>query len=671
MAAPAALPAVVAGALLAAPALASADTSSTLTLAGTSDISDSGLVANLIQPDLTAQYPQFTFKYVGSATGAAIGSAESATGGPSALIVDAASLENQFVAGGYSYENQYGSAIFTNDFVLAGPERDPAGVSSNGAHNVAQAFADIAAAGNEGKATFYTRGGATNASSATVEEHRIWELVHVSGLQPASLSLCDVSSADGGGMSPAIGAFNGRLCPDSGTVLGTHVPSWYFVESNADVTEAQSLIAADACTTASSGGANSCYALTDRGTFDYLTAGQSAAATGPSAIAGLRILTHDDSFFAPGGADELIDYLHVYIINPDKPGETVNLPAAQDLVSLLTSPAFQAQVKTYLPTADAFGPPFTGDASPTITHSSIPSPYRAGKPVTVTGTVTNGEPGYPPPARTTVTIDELVAGERIPVASGATGPTGAYGIKFAPTANGSFAIFTGSIPQIENGALDPLFGDLLSPASTAPIPVAVQSAVTSVAARPFGGRALVTGSVAPASGHLSALVAVLARPKRSKKHFKAVATERLAAGEGNFAVLVPLAARSWQLEAKFSDPKRVLGSTSPTLSISVGAAPAARVKLLSLKIIDGSLLVGGTVKPAAPRGGAAVELLALDTTAGAPASLRDLAMAKVATGKAHFTLDAELGRPARWALALEYLCPGRLPAVSRLRVIAA
>src|ERR1700722_17387814 len=86
------------------PALAQADTSSTLTVVGTSDVSDSGLMANLIQPAFTAAYPQYTFKYIGTATGTAITDAETGSVGASVLLVHAASLENQFVSGGYSYE---------------------------------------------------------------------------------------------------------------------------------------------------------------------------------------------------------------------------------------------------------------------------------------------------------------------------------------------------------------------------------------------------------------------------------------------------------------------------------------------------------------------------------------------------------------------------------------
>ena len=134
---------LAAAALMFAPALASADTASSLTVVGTSDVSDSGLIPNLLQPQFQQQFPQFTFKYVGSATGAAIQSAMNGTGGPSALIVHAASLENQFVANGFSMDNQFGNAIWTNDFVFAGSTADPAGVGANAANNIAQAFADV------------------------------------------------------------------------------------------------------------------------------------------------------------------------------------------------------------------------------------------------------------------------------------------------------------------------------------------------------------------------------------------------------------------------------------------------------------------------------------------------------------------------------------------------
>ena len=66
------------------------------------------------------------------------------------------------MADGYSDE-QYGRALWINDFALAGNQGDPAGVAANAGTNIAQAFADVAAAGiNAGgtpKATFVSRGG--------------------------------------------------------------------------------------------------------------------------------------------------------------------------------------------------------------------------------------------------------------------------------------------------------------------------------------------------------------------------------------------------------------------------------------------------------------------------------------------------------------------------------
>ena len=182
------------------PPLANADTSSTLTVIGTSDVSDSGLIPNLIGPQFQQAYPQFTFKYIGTASGSAITSAETGSQGASALIVHAPTLENQFVAGGFSYQtsgtgpstNPFGSAIWTNDFVLAGPTGDPAGVAANGATNIAQAFVDVATAGLAGKATFVSRGGTPG---TTTEEHAIWADVNAAGLTPTGVTLCAVPAS--------------------------------------------------------------------------------------------------------------------------------------------------------------------------------------------------------------------------------------------------------------------------------------------------------------------------------------------------------------------------------------------------------------------------------------------------------------------------------------------
>ena len=48
----------------------------------------------------------------------------------------------------------------------------------------------------------------------------------------------------------------------------------------------------------------------------------------------------------------MINYFHGYIINPNKPNQQINLPAAKDFLNYITSPAVQKQVAAYLPTSD-------------------------------------------------------------------------------------------------------------------------------------------------------------------------------------------------------------------------------------------------------------------------------------------------------------------------------
>jgi tungstate transport system substrate-binding protein len=653
-------------ALLVAPALASADTSSTLTIVGTSDVGDSGLVPNVIQPDFNKAFPQYTFKYVGSATGTAIQNAENGTGGPSVLIVHAASLENQFVANGFSYNNQYGNAIFTNDFVLAGPTGDPAGVAANGASNIAQAFADVATAGAKGQATFYTRGGTTTASGTPVEEHQIWALVNSLSTKPASLTLCTVSAADGGGMSPvnptAVPS-NGAPCPDSGTVNSPDNPSWYFI--NAGSSQGANVQAANACT---HGPANTCYVLTDRGTYDYLASGTDPAGSIPA----LKIATRGpQSASAPGGANALVNYFHVYIINPNKSGETVNLTAAQDLVNLLTSQAFQSQLKTYLPNADPAGPPFVADASPNLTVSSgLPKNYHAGKPLTVKGTLVNAEPGYPALAGQTVSVDEVVGGVPLRVASGKTNSTGGYSIKFTPTSTGQYEVSTGQISVIENARLNPAYGDILSPAATSPVKVTVHGSTSNLRVQSQGGKALVLGTVAPGNGHVKGTVTVFARAVGKKDAFKKVATDRLATSQGNFAISVPLAAGAWNVKVKFQDPKQGVGAaTSRTVKVTISSKPASRISLHSVKGTRGGFTLAGNASPSG-ESGAKIELLRLNTTPGAPARFTVFGTANLGAGKDTVSFHAtKIKHGTRWVLQLEYIRPGEAPSFSALRTV--
>jgi ABC-type tungstate transport system permease subunit len=547
-----------------APAAARADSAGSLTVVGTSDVSDSGLIANLIQPDFTKAYPQFTFKYIGTATGTAIADAESGSVGASALIVHAASLENQFVAGGYSYNNQYGYAIFTNDFVLAGPQGDPAGVAANGANNAVQAFEDVAAAGINGKATFVSRGGTPG---TTVEEHKLWADV-AQGSAPSGLLLCAVNTTNGGGDTPIASGngvtASGQPCPNGGALpTGPELPTWYVTTG---LTQGPNVQNANACNGYPSG-QNSCYVLTDRGTYDYLASGSDPAGS----IPGLKIVTRGpQSASAPGGVNALINYFHAYVINPSKSGESVNLTAAQDFINLLTSHSFQAQLSTYLAkTTDPAGAPFIADASPNLTATGLPRTYKAGKPVTISGTLTNVEPGYPALANETVTIDEIEAGVPVAVASGKTSATGTYSISFSPTSTGSYEVSTGQISQVENSMLSPVFGDLLSPSATAPSAVTVHGSITRLQVKGGHHHATVSGSVAPGSGHVKATVTVFARKKGSKHGYAKVGSERLNGSNSRFSISVRLSTGSWQLKVTFADPKAIVSTTSGATTVAV------------------------------------------------------------------------------------------------------
>ena len=655
--------ALAAAAMLVVPSLASADTSSTLTVVGTSDVSDSGLIPNLIQPAFEKAYPKFTFKYIGTATGTAITDAETGSVGASALIVHAKSLENQFVANGYSYE-KYGRALWTNDFVLGGPTADPAGVKANGAHNVAQAFADVAAAGIAGKAEFVSRGGTPG---TTVEEHTIWQEMSQAHLAPAGLLLCTVNSTNGGGETPIAAGHgvtaSGAPCPNGGALpTGSALPSWYAATG---LTQGPNVIAANACAGYASG-ANSCYVLTDRGTYDYLASGTDPAGSIPN----LSIVTRDLVNSAPGGQYGLINYFHGYIINPSKPGQTVNLTAAKDFLNFITSPTIQSQLKGYLAhTADPGGAPFKADASPLIAtnkSAGLPRTYKAGKKLKLSGTVTNAQPGFPAPSGVTVTVNQVVANAALPVASAKTSKSGKFTISFTPPATGSYILTTPTVTQIEDATLSPVFGDILQPASTTATKVTVDSAMTQLRAKSLGGQAAVIGSVAPGTGHVKGTVVISARPLGSKHGYRKLTTNHLSGSDGNFASVVTLAKGRWQIRATFQDPKQVVAARARTTVVTVAGRSSTGVSWTSLKSRKGSLTVSAKLRPAAPKG-ATVRLLAFKTTSGSSPTFNQVAKVTPGRGRTTTTLHGKLKGTGRWMLQLEYQVKGHGASYTKLR----
>jgi uncharacterized protein YfaS (alpha-2-macroglobulin family) len=182
-----------------------------------------------------------------------------------------------------------------------------------------------------------------------------------------------------------------------------------------------------------------------------------------------------------------------------------------------------------------------------------------------------------------------------------------------------------------------------------------------------GGKALVIGKVSPGAGHVKGTVAVFARAVGKKGPFRKVATQRLGTTQGNFAISVSRPAGSWDIKVKFTDARQVVAASSKTVRVKVGANPASRVSLHSVKT-KGGVTVSGTAAPAG-KAGAKVELLALNTASGAPARFRVLKTTKLGTGKSKFTLHAKAAKGTRWVLELEYVRPGEAPSFSALRTV--
>ena len=632
--------------MMIAPAIASADTSSTLTVIGTSDVSDSGLMSNVIQPGFQKQFPQYAFKYIGTGTGNAISMAESGAAGASNLIVHAASLENQFVADGYSQE-QYGRALWINDFVLGGNTADPAGIKTGAPHDIARAFAAVAASGIAGKSTFVSRGGTPG---TTVQEHAIWQLMGQSGLSPAGLLLCGVSSANGGGWTPIAAGqgvtASGQECPGAGALpKGAALPKWYVATG---LTQGPNVQAANACNGFPSG-PNSCYVFTDGGTYDYLASGTDPAGTIPA----LTVVSSDNSPSAPGGQFELTNYFHGYIINPNKPNQTVNVPAATAFMNYITSPDVQKQVGAYLASASG-GAPFSPTASPILSGTRFASKFfaGAGKKMTVKGTLTNAQPGYPALSGKQVTIANLNGSVQVQVAKGKTDSTGKFSISFVPPKTGNYVVSTAQISMIEDSKLNPVFGDLLSPAVTAQSKVSVTSAITKLTVRAQTGQALIFGTVSPGNSHSSkAAVTILAKQVGSKKGFKKVATTKLAASDANFAAVAKLAPGKWLLQVKYGDSKVVTAARTRTTKVNVKAKPKTGVSFKSVKVSKGSVTLKGAIKPGAVKGGATVEVLAMRTSGGS-ASFGEKTKVKVKQGKTAFTAHFKLKQGVRWVLRM-------------------
>jgi tungstate transport system substrate-binding protein len=171
----------------------------TIVLASTTSVQDSGLLTHIL--------PQFTVetgirvRVVAQGTGQALATA--ARGDADLVLVHDPDAEAAFMAAGYGISR---TEIAWNDFVIVGPEADPAHVADRA--DVTEAMKAIAATG----APFVSRG---DKSGTDAEEKRLWR---ASGVTPSGGWYRDI----GGGMGAALNtasAMNAYTLSDRGTWL--------------------------------------------------------------------------------------------------------------------------------------------------------------------------------------------------------------------------------------------------------------------------------------------------------------------------------------------------------------------------------------------------------------------------------------------------------------------
>jgi tungstate transport system substrate-binding protein len=137
-----------------------------LVLATTTSTYDTGLL-DALHPIFEENYG-ITIKTLPKGTGASLRTARD--GDADAILVHARNAEDQFMQDGFGVNRR---DVMFNDFVVVGPEDDPAGV--NGMESATEAFAAIA----EAEATFVSRG---DDSGTNKKELIIWE---EAGIEPS------------------------------------------------------------------------------------------------------------------------------------------------------------------------------------------------------------------------------------------------------------------------------------------------------------------------------------------------------------------------------------------------------------------------------------------------------------------------------------------------------
>lgn len=135
----------------------------TIILATTTSTKDSGLLDEILP--VFEEESGYTVDVVSVGSGEAMTMGEN--GEADVLLVHSPAAEEEYVAGGHADEDGRMDVMY-NDFVVIGPEADPAGVADNAADDAIAAFTDIMNA----QATFVSR---ADESGTHTKELSIWE----------------------------------------------------------------------------------------------------------------------------------------------------------------------------------------------------------------------------------------------------------------------------------------------------------------------------------------------------------------------------------------------------------------------------------------------------------------------------------------------------------------
>jgi tungstate transport system substrate-binding protein len=474
---------------------------------------DSGLYDAVIHDQFEAQYPQYNLQYFGVGTGLAITNAENGEG--DVVWTHSPTLEESFVAGGYSYESG-GRYVMTSDFVTVGSKSDPAGVLTGTPNDVVAAFKEIAAAGNAGTADFVSRG---DASGTNTKELAIWKLT---GIPLNTLG-------------------------EPGTPGTTTDDSWYHKTGDG---QAANIQVTNECPFSS----GACYTLADRGTFNEVV----SLGEAPN----LEIVSQNNNGpGALGGFDLLLNPYHVYAVNPAKfsPG-TINIAGAMAFLNFLSEPSTQQAIADYpSPSNPAFYPEIYPDLT---VGTGVPSSAKATQTITVSGVVI---PNYflDPPI-TGAEVDLIRAGDpSTNIATTTVAADGSYSFSFTPTRSDDYEVH---MPQSQDGLLTPNTGFRL--------PITVDAGTMTVKAVPTlsvtkvkGLKVTVNGTTSPTTDRINAKVQI---QYLNGSTWTKLASISMPEGQASYSTTVSLpSAGTWQIRAHYVDKGAVAAGNSKASHVSV------------------------------------------------------------------------------------------------------